>query len=673
MKGSLERIRSAITDPRTRAVSFDVFDTLLVRPFWEPSDLFCFLDLEEEQLAGASDVVHFSACRQEAESRARIAARALGREDVTIRDIYAEIGKTGLFSANTVRRLMDGEMELEQRFCSARESARALVDLAVSSGKRIAAISDMYLPSSLIAAILEKNGFPKFERVFVSCEAGAAKRGGRLYEYAAAELGVKMREIVHIGDNPRSDVMIPGKLGIRAFLYERTVHSLYGGRRPLRGRAFRHAYWQLRSPLPNIRAMNRLGVRCMLAVAANMVYDDPFRAEGTGGGYAGDPALFGALALGMNAMAHALWLTGIASEDEYDRALFFSRDGYLVHRGFALLQEYAPRRVRAEYVRFSRKAVLPLILCGGKEQLTGADACVSYRLHTPSSLAGLLRPVLREDAQLPGDVCKDEWDSPFSSAMRMMEFLAYLQDEYVGERRSGDVMTGYRQYFSAFMGGRILTFDTGYHLRQEILLRGSFPDTQITACFTHASDDLAVRRGMLGDIRTRSFYAAPPFVSGLPREQFQAECAPSCIGYTPDGLPVMEEGERQPLLEEMHRYALEYMERFVSIFREDVFRIPMTYTDACHPLESFLHSPGRAELRWVRGLETEDDFDWSISGLGCFERWRRMRLHYRTARLHLSKPAEYAVWAVYFGLHDRAELMRRVRRAFAALGRRLRR
>ena len=29
----------AISDPKTKAVSFDVFDTLLVRPFWEPSDM----------------------------------------------------------------------------------------------------------------------------------------------------------------------------------------------------------------------------------------------------------------------------------------------------------------------------------------------------------------------------------------------------------------------------------------------------------------------------------------------------------------------------------------------------------------------------------------------------------------------------------------------------------
>lgn len=41
-----EEVRSAIADEKVTCVSFDLFDTLILRPFWKPSDLFRMLDYE---------------------------------------------------------------------------------------------------------------------------------------------------------------------------------------------------------------------------------------------------------------------------------------------------------------------------------------------------------------------------------------------------------------------------------------------------------------------------------------------------------------------------------------------------------------------------------------------------------------------------------------------------
>ncbi len=62
----------AISDSKTKAISFDVFDTLLVRPFWEPSDLFLLLD-------------------REAETEALCKAREEGRRAIGIDEIYDRI------------------------------------------------------------------------------------------------------------------------------------------------------------------------------------------------------------------------------------------------------------------------------------------------------------------------------------------------------------------------------------------------------------------------------------------------------------------------------------------------------------------------------------------------------------------------------------------------------
>lgn len=59
MRLSLDRIKTAIANSKTEVVSFDVFDTLIVRPFWEPSDLFLLLNREAARLFDTSVAVDF--------------------------------------------------------------------------------------------------------------------------------------------------------------------------------------------------------------------------------------------------------------------------------------------------------------------------------------------------------------------------------------------------------------------------------------------------------------------------------------------------------------------------------------------------------------------------------------------------------------------------------------
>ena len=56
-------------------VSFDIFDTLLLRPLLTPSDLFLKIELDEK-------VVGFARDRICAEGKARKVARSQGREEI---------------------------------------------------------------------------------------------------------------------------------------------------------------------------------------------------------------------------------------------------------------------------------------------------------------------------------------------------------------------------------------------------------------------------------------------------------------------------------------------------------------------------------------------------------------------------------------------------------------
>ena len=464
-------------------------------------------------------------------------AIANGREDLTLSEIYDYIRANSSYPPDVVQTLMDKEKELELRFCTARESIGQLIEIAKNNNKRLIAVSDMYLPADFIRSILEKNDITDIEQIFVSGEIGLTKGSGHLYEHVVRAMGVDYSSIVHIGDNYKTDVRIPQKLGIRAFHYPRTISLMAKGRT---GAAYRHSYDQIRSVVSNFHAIDELGIRCMLAVAANRIFDDPFRVAGGRGDYGQDPVLFDNLALGMYCMAQGLWVNRLTRAQKYNKVLFFSRDGYLPWLAYDMIREHAKEPgPEAAYARCSRKALLPLLLTNDAGPLE-AGSHVMYYDHSPRSLTRLMNPVLKEDAeeQLRGQYGA-QWEQVFKSENDLVNLMMRLRKEYVDDARAQCVQEGYQAYFDPLMKERILTYDIGYSLRNEIMLRRFFPEVGIDACFTHSSDDVSLRRAAQGDIGIYTFYSSTPYVSWLPRELFLTENAPSCVGYTPEGRPVM--------------------------------------------------------------------------------------------------------------------------------------
>ena len=177
-------------------ISFDIFDTLLFRPFSEPADLFFFVGAE-------LDYMDFKHIRMQTEQEARqLSLQKYGHAEVAIADIWKLLeAKTGL----SAERGMALELSLEQRFCYANPFFLEIVAALKTAGKRILLISDMYLPSEFLQELLKGKGFPGVERIYISCEHKKSKAEGSLYELVKKELPPGSR-MIHVGDNPVSDV-----------------------------------------------------------------------------------------------------------------------------------------------------------------------------------------------------------------------------------------------------------------------------------------------------------------------------------------------------------------------------------------------------------------------------------------------------------------------------------
>lgn len=294
-------------------VSFDVFDTLVLRPFAKPSDLFIVV-------GNRLGILDFADIRINAEKRAReIAKVKKGNTEVTIYDIYEQVRrKTGI----DIQYGVETELNTELDFCLANPYMKHVWRIVRNQEKRIIVTSDMYLTGDMIKKILDKCGYFGYENVYVSCDWDCSKREGGLYKAIKHDIG-KGCSIVHVGDNQVVDKDSAIKNGIESRLYL-NCHELGNKYRPDDMSALVGSFY---SGIVNIHLHNGLNTF------------DPYYEYGF---------IYG----GLYVVGFCSWIHEKAIEKGVKKILFLSRDGYIYQKVFDLFFDDVP----SEYVYWSRIA-----------------------------------------------------------------------------------------------------------------------------------------------------------------------------------------------------------------------------------------------------------------------------------------------------------------------------
>lgn len=188
-------------------VSFDVFDTLIVRPFVRPIDLFALV-------AEESATPDFQRRRIDAEMavRRRVIEGGL-RDEVTLDEIYKELGK--------YEDLKDVEIELEIQLSQPNAEMVELFEYAKREGKIVVLNSDMYLPREVIVNMLEHCGIKGYDAFYLSSDWMKSKAKGTAYQ------GLKQKypgkKIMQIGDNRYTDFEIAKEQGLDALFAQKPL------------------------------------------------------------------------------------------------------------------------------------------------------------------------------------------------------------------------------------------------------------------------------------------------------------------------------------------------------------------------------------------------------------------------------------------------------------------
>ncbi|MFP5111425.1 HAD family hydrolase [Bacillaceae bacterium C204] len=295
-------------------ISFDIFDTLLLRPFAQPHHIFMILG---EKL----NCVNFMSIRMEAEKEARDQAEIKnGNRQVTIYDIYEIVElRTGIDKQYGVRL----EVQTELEFCFANPYMKDVFEILKSHNKKIIAISDMYLTKSMIIQLLENSGFSVID-VFVSCENNCSKRDKQLFKKALQKLGNDIR-MVHVGDNYEIDIKSAQEFGI-ATRYYKNVHET--------GNQYRA------DTLSELIGSTYSGIVNTHLHNGRKQYTPHYE--------------YGFIYGGLYILGYCKWIYDYAKQNNIDKVLFLSRDGDIYRKVFNFLYTDMDN----EYVLWSRIANL---------------------------------------------------------------------------------------------------------------------------------------------------------------------------------------------------------------------------------------------------------------------------------------------------------------------------
>ncbi len=609
----LEKIKQLIASPKIKCVSFDIFDTLITRPFYEPLDMFRIMDKDYRELTHNDVGINFSKIRVISENICRENKRKTDPEcqEVTLDEIYDTIHTQYEISKDVLEKLKKKECEYEIRFCKRRDTIHELYELALDMGKKVIFTSDMYLPEYVIVKILKENGYTEYTKLYLSSTVKKIKWTGDLYRHVFKDMGLEPGEMIHMGDNFESDYKRAKELGMNSIHIPKTIDVM------TKTNYTNNLAQPLIKSLPfwrdNAESIRFMGIRCMMAVVANKLFDNPFKTFDHRTDFNSDPYLIGYYALGMYVYGVTKWILD-ETNDSYDKVSFMARDGYLILESYKIMKELYSNPAVEEYLYVSRKALIPVMIVD-KLDFYKLSEIIEIQTHSPKNVIKYVKNILDIDEEKLEKLCKEQnisYTKKFQNNEEFNRYIKILVDNFYDEARHKEKREKLKEYFNKIMGDKPATFDVGYSGRPEFYLT-HLCGKSIDTLFLNINRDDALEYSKVGNFKLKTYFEAKPTATGNAYELLFSKLAPSCIGYniTEKGVePVFEKYENSYQVEQMvgimQKAAIEFVSDIINIFKQDTDILYYQDYYITLPIMSYFNSATRLDKRPLDAVEFED-------------------------------------------------------------------
>lgn len=313
---SIDSVKKLINNEKIKIVSFDIFDTLLIRPAIEPTDIFYLIDKKIKENLG----IDFIQMRKTAKAE-------LHNEYATLDDIYEHIREKYGISPENIDRMKTEEMQAEQQLLSARTDCFELYQYAISLGKRVICSSDMYLSSQFLKNVLVSKGFKNISEVYVSNELHARKDSGEMYRLVCEKEHIAPSEMIHIGDNYHSDFLKAIDAGVPAVYYPSIRDIVFS-----ENSIYRSLYEKGVSSDPLCRIL--------IGFTLNRIFKDLDKLKDSSGVFADFEELISVGLAPIVFYAASFIASNKEIQEKYSKILFGSRDGYLPSIAYRIISDH---------------------------------------------------------------------------------------------------------------------------------------------------------------------------------------------------------------------------------------------------------------------------------------------------------------------------------------------
>lgn len=314
-------------------VSFDIFDTLIMRKIFSPEDVFRLLGSRTKELNINIDI---------GAVRAKISAKC--DSCASIDDIYMAIKEETDLSDEVIEDIKTIERDIDEQLCVARNDIVKLYEYCIESGKEVYLISDMYYTLQDIKQLLDKCGLSVIDdrHIWISCEKKKDKISGSLWNEYSSVVGENAK-CIHIGDNKTGDIENPTKYGIDSY-YVMSGKDMV-----------------MNSSISELAShVNTVSDSICLGLVTAKLFNSPFALCSNKGKLSFDNSeVYGYCVYGPLLGKFLIWLYSNSREDGIDKLLFFARDGYFLEKDYRIVAELLDDGYKQDwcYLPISRRLI----------------------------------------------------------------------------------------------------------------------------------------------------------------------------------------------------------------------------------------------------------------------------------------------------------------------------
>jgi len=330
MKKLLDEIKEYLQlHKEIKVVSFDIFDTVLLRHVEEPCDVYLEVGKLLNLPKGFTPEEYQYVRRQAQQNVQRRKEEESGSAEVNLREIVTEIPKWIGEEDEFIRE----ELLAEKKLCFCNLEIYQFIEWLKTENYHVFYVSDMYFSTEQISDILQSAGaFPC--KVHVSNEYGVNKRSGELFKQVLCAEGYTPLQVVHIGDNWEADVLGAEKCGIKSFYYDSIYKDVTQGM--LMEQYVYGKKWNCKNALRHIAAASYSG---------EDVEEERWFA-------------LGAEMLGPLLAYFTEWLSWRIADSKQQKLVFLMREGSFFQKAWKIYSEHNGISIENELLYVSRQALL---------------------------------------------------------------------------------------------------------------------------------------------------------------------------------------------------------------------------------------------------------------------------------------------------------------------------